>query len=459
MKGSQMSTNNLRARALAATLLLACGGDDDGAGAPDAAPGQPDAAPQATDVDVADDITASTTWRKGTVYHLKAKAGANKYIMVHPGATLTIEPGTQIRGGEESALIVARGGKLEAAGTAAEPIVFSHDAPAGSRMGGQWGGIVILGRAPTNLAGNDTLFEALPESTGDLGKFGGDDPDDDSGTLRYVRIEFGGRAYTTNREFNGLTLCGVGRGTEIDFVQIHKGTDDGLELFGGTVDVKHVVITQNEDDGLDTDNGWSGRAQFVIVQNLSGATSDGSHGYESDNHPTAASYDATPRTAPTIYNATIVGNKGGVTVPHFGAVLRRGTSGRYLNHLFYNFKDGAVEVRDQQTMSQVTGGALTIQSSIFWNNRADNGTWPASATSPDFDEAGTFAATNGNQTQAADPMLVDALSASAPSFKPASLLGGGATPPGDGFFDPAATFIGAIGETDWTAGWTAYPQD
>jgi hypothetical protein len=441
-------------------LGLAACGDDGAIDTPDAAPGGPDAMVQPANVDVTENIVADTTWRAGTTYHLKQKASGSEggqYIFVKAPATLTIEPGTRVVGAEGTALVIARGARIEAAGTAQAPIVFSYDAAVGQRESGKWGGLVLLGAAPHNLAtGENTPFEAFNQ-LGGIGNFGGANAADDSGTLRYVRIEFAGFAYTTDREFNGLTLCGVGSGTEIDFVQVHRGSDDGIELFGGTVNLKHIVITQNQDDGLDTDNGYSGKVQFLVVQDIEGNTSDGSHGYESDNHAAPdTNFNNTPRTSPTIYNATLIGNRA-TTVPHFGMVLRRGTSGRYFNHVITNFKNAAVEVRDAATVAQTTGAdpALNISSSVIAGNASD---WTMQSSNDVLDERALWENANGNTSS--DPIMPAAsTSATAPVFKPATVISGGATPPADAFFDASATFIGAIGATDWTTGWTAYPTN
>jgi hypothetical protein len=453
--------------ALAATLGgAACGDDGGGSGSPDAgaqtadAATTPDGAVAPTDLDVTANIESDTVWHAATTYHLKQKASGGEggpYIFVKAPATLTIEAGTRILGAEGTALVIARGARIEAAGTADRPIVFSHDAPVGSRENGKWGGVVILGAAPHNIVtGADTPFEAFNQ-LGGIGNFGGASADDDSGTLRYVRIEFAGFAFTTDREFNGLTLCGVGAGTEIDYVQVHRGTDDGIELFGGTVNMKHLVISQNQDDGLDTDNGYHGKVQFVVIQDLEGNTSDGSHGYESDNHAAPdTNFNNTPRTAPTIYNATLIGNPA-TAVPHYGAVLRRGTSGTYANHIITGFKSAAVEVRDAATAAQATGAdpALEISSSVIFGNTTN---WTTQPSNDVFDELAAWATANGNLSS--DPQLPAAMrDLTAPDFKPASPVAGGVAPPSDGFFDTSATFIGAIGATDWTTGWTRYPMN
>lgn len=455
------------ASSLFALGLAACG-DDAATTSPDARPqgtadaapgGGADAAGQPTSVDVTENIAADTTWHAGTTYHLKQKASGGEggpYIFVKSPATLTIEAGTKIVGGEGTALVIARGAKIQAVGTAASPILFSHDAPVGQRESGKWGGVVILGAAPHNMAtGADTPFEAFNQ-LGGIGNFGGSNATDNSGTLKYVRIEFAGFAYTTDREFNGLTLCGVGSGTTIDFVQIHRGSDDGIEFFGGTVNVKHLVITQNQDDGFDTDNGYSGKAQFLVIQNIIGNTSDGSHGYESDNHAAPdTNFNNTPRTSPTIYNATLIGNKA-TSVPHYGAIWRRGTSGRYFNQIITGFKSAAIEVRDAATVAQTTGAdpALNISYSIISGNATD---WGMQAMNDVLNEQDLWAGKNGNMSM--DPTMSEAASsATAPNFRPATLVSG-ATPPNDGFFDTSATFVGGVGEIDWTAGWTSYPMN
>lgn len=436
------------------------------------APVHIDAPPAVTDIDVTADITANTTWTKDITYHLKIKSGNIPYIMVNPGATLTIEAGTKIVGSTGSALVITRGAKIMAVGTAQNPIVFSHDAPVGQREPGKWGGLLLLGNAHNNL-GNDQKFEAFPDGVTDPRfLFGGADDNDNSGVLKYVRIEFAGYSYRQNREFNGLTLCGVGKGTQIDFVQIHRGADDGIEFFGGTVDVKHIVSSQNDDDGFDTDNGWDGRAQFIIVQHVNGKSSD-PNGYESDNcaNCDSATTNLTPKTAPTVYNATLIGDK---TAPvsgnaSFGAVLRRDTTGKYFNQIFLSFRSSGALVPDAKTCASMPAD-LFVQSSIYFNNSSDatNFKWDLGAT-PDPAQAARDAACDEKvkigdvaSNKIVDPMLTNPYNLTAPNFKPmagspALDVANAAPPPNDGFFDASATFVGAIGATDWTTGWTSYP--
>jgi hypothetical protein len=279
-----------------------------------------------------------------------------------------------------------------------------------------------------------------------------------------MRIEFGGFNFVADREFNNVTLCGVGTGTEVDYIQSHRGKDDGIEFFGGTVNVKHIVSSQNEDDGFDTDNGWQGKGQFIIIQDVRpDASSDASNGYESDNHSTAASYVADPRTLPTMYNVSLLGKNDYNVGPSYATILRRGTGGHYYNHLIQGFPRG-IEVRDAATEAQLVAGNLFIKNSIFFNNDSlgDNDNWPAPQASNDIDEKTYFEQTDWMNRQLDPGTPAAAFSPTAPSFalpSGAAALTGGATPPSDGFFDPTATFVGAVGTEDWTAGWTAYPQN
>jgi hypothetical protein len=387
-------------------------------------------------------------------------------VAVRAPAVLTIEAGTVIKGQGNSALVITQGAKIVAEGTKDAPIVFTSNKAVGQRAAGDWGGIIIMGKAPQNTNANSTppsptaTFEAYGTADPD-GLFGGTESDDNSGVLKFVRVEFGGFAYMPNREWNSFTLCGVGRGTVVDNIQAHKGADDGIEFFGGTVNVKHVVLTQNEDDGFDTDNGWQGKAQFVVIQGVAPRGSDASNGYESDNHAMAPSWTAAPRTMPLIYNVTSIGKKDYSLPGGFGALFRRGTGGTYYNHVIMNWGSGAIEVRDAETMAQITANMLFIKNSIFFNNMGADGNWPVAMATGDVDEKTIFLNAAWNNREV-DPMLGDVSNLTAPNFKPASgspALTGGAAPPNDTFFDTSATFVGAVGADDWTAGWTAYPQN
>ncbi len=440
-----MKRNTILAVLLAAAGLTACGGDDN-----DKAPVVQDGGSSA--IEVTADVTTSTTWTADKTYTLR------KHVFVRDGATLTIEPGTVIQGSRGSSLVVTSTGKVNAAGTAAAPIVFTSAQPAGYRAPGDWGGVVLLGRAPINVTGGTNQIEGFPAGTTGT-TYGGADAAHDCGTIRYARIEFAGFQLAVDNELNGLTVGGCGSETELDYIQVHKGADDGIEFFGGTADLKHALITQPDDDGLDWDYGWTGRAQFVVVQQ-NGLVGD--RGIEADNN--GAAHDALPRSMPTIYNLSLIGSNSepGTAGKSQGAIhFRRGTGAHVYNAVVTGFTDKVIDVDGAATVAQFTGGDLFLANSLIHDNFniVDTTTpWPDSDNDGGFDEAAAFFGTalaNG----AADPLLGAPYDLAAPSFLPAAgspALTGGATPPADGFFDVAATFKGAFGTQDWASGWTAY---
>lgn len=410
-------------------------------------------------VNVTADITANTTWTKNNLYVLKQ--------LTYVAATLTIEPGTVIAGDSASALIISRDGKLIASGTASEPIVFTSSLPVGQRGSpqGDWGGLVFLGRAVINTMGGENNAEGLADEP--RNKYGGTDDAYDCGTLKYVRVEFAGRPLSANNELNGITLNACGSATTVDFVQVHRGVDDGVELFGGTVNLKHLVVTGSDDDGLDWDKGWRGKGQFIITAQIPGR---GNHGIEADND--ASNADLMPRSAPTLYNVTLVGRNPDTAAsegPSRGLILRAGTAGKLFNVLVMNFTDKGLLVDGNPSKAQWTSGALAVSNSVFFQNpalgvsdyvsalRADGG-----VTDNMFNEPTELAAPSLNNRFDLDPKLAAATSVAAPSFKPLSdspVLMGGATAPADGFFDGTANFVGAVGTVDWTVGWTAFPEN
>lgn len=251
-------------------------------------------------------ITANETWTSNNVYLLQG------VVYVDSLVTLTIEPGTVIRGDDavaNSSLLVQRGAKLIAEGTQCNPIVFTSNKAAGSRAKGDWGGIMLLGRAKHNL-GTNNLIEGL-SAANPRNYHGGLLDNDTSGSLKYVRIEFGGYVFSANNEINGLTMGSVGRGTQIDYVQSSFINDDAFEWFGGTVSCKHLVAYRCLDDDFDTDNGWSGTVQYglavkdpAISDNPSVSTSEG---FESDNEAVGTNETITPKTSGSFYNITQIG--------------------------------------------------------------------------------------------------------------------------------------------------------
>lgn len=253
-------------------------------------------------------ITTNTTWTADNVYLLD-----DAYVYVTNGATLTIEPGTVIRGAGKGALIICRGSKIMAQGTETNPIIFTSSQAEGDRDFGDWGGVVICGSAQHNIStGVDAPAEggiAKPLPSGD-GRHGGNNDDDNSGVLSYVRIEFPGIPLSgaANSEINGLSLYSVGRNTKIDHIQVSYSGDDSYEWFGGTVDAKYLVAYKTWDDDFDTDNGYRGRVQFgVAFRDSRFADQSGSTAFESDNDKDGSLN--TPFTTPVFSNMTIIGPK------------------------------------------------------------------------------------------------------------------------------------------------------
>ena len=411
---------------------------------PPAEAGCPDVASR-TVVTVDADITADTTWTCDNLYELGAQ------IYVTGGATLTIEPGVVVHGGGggdegQNALIVTTEGSIDAVGTSVDPIVFTSSNPEGVAAPGDWGGVVLLGNAPINVTGGTNLIEGLDPSEA-RGEYGGDDATHDCGTLSYVRIEFAGFLFGTDNELNGLTLGGCGTGTELDFIQVHAGKDDGIEFFGGTAGITHAVVSQVGDDGLDWDQGWAGDVQFLVIQQ--DTISD--KGIEADN--LGDNNDATPRSNPTIWNMTIVGTG---SSEQEGLRLRRGTAGMINNAIVTNYGGSkCIRVDGSATIVQANEGNLVVQDSIV----SDCGT-TFEFTPDDGDTTTTFTGDwDAINDTTSNPFLADPTNLSAPDFTPNGLSAAktGAVP-GAGF-DAAADFVGAVepGCWNWTAGWTAYP--
>lgn len=261
----------------------------------------PDNVNEAGQTEITETITANTTWTADKKYLLKGN------IYVQAPAELTIEAGTVIFGDKvtKGSLIVSRGAKIHAVGTATKPIVFTSNAPKTFRDYGNWGGVVILGKAANNQSA-DQGIEGISAPSGDNGKYGGTTNDDNSGEFQYVRIEFAGIALSTDNELNGLTLGGVGSATKIDHIQVSFSGDDSYEWFGGTVNGSYLIAYRGYDDDFDTDFGYSGSNQFLVsYRDPNAADKSGSNGFESDNN--AQGDGKTPQTAATFANVTIFG--------------------------------------------------------------------------------------------------------------------------------------------------------
>lgn len=369
-------------------------------------------------------------------------------VQVEEGATLNIEAGTTILGDTDitpTLLFVARGGRIVANGTADAPIVFTSERPAGSRAAGDWGGVMINGRSLCNLGSDPCISEGVAQP------YGGNVLDDDSGVLRYVRIEFAGYEVSFGNELNGLTLNGVGSGTEIDHIQVNVGLDDGIELFGGTVNISHALITNASDDSFDYCCGWQGRGQFWIAQQ---DPNDADTGFEVDSNE--ADNDATPRVNPTLYNVTLIGKGSTGTAGEStrGVHYRRGAAGTLANFVVLGFEVG-LDIDNTATYEQCAAGEFVLTSAIFAGN--------AELYDADADaESGCVAlpAWANIEVDPAGDVLVDPFDRASPDFRPvaggAALTTPAATPPDDGFFDTSATYLGAVAPTGtpWYQGWT-----
>lgn len=393
------------------------------------------------------EIKTDTTLTSDKIWTLKHK------VHIRSGATLTIEPCTTILGdkGTLGTLIIDPGAKIIAEGGRDEPIVFTSQAPVGDRQAGDWGGVILLGRAPINVPGGKANVEGLnptPET-----QYGGDVADDNSGILKYVRIEFSGILLSQNNEVNGLTFGGVGSKTEVEYVQVRNTLDDCFEFFGGTVNAKHLVCMNNQDDGFDWDFGYSGKLQFLVLQQ-DPAFPDDTNGFESDND--AMSTTNMPISNPTIYNATLVGHD--ADKQQYGWLARRSTQGAVNNAIFTGF-EACIDIRDAATK-------VELKNSICFGNKVHNIAYPEvaggmGALADDdngVDEVAWFLDPARNNSEI-DPQLAAPFSATAPDFRPkVTISEKAATPPDDGFFDPTAAYIGAFSANDtWLSGaWLSF---
>ncbi len=413
----------------------------------------PKAETQGNIVFVSGRITSDTTWTPNNTYVLQGAVFVEN-------AALRIEAGTRIVGDGSSlgTLVIDRSGQIFAEGRADAPIIFTSDQPAGTRGRGDWGGLVINGDAPLNVPGGEAFGE------GDTGVYGGTNPDDSSGVLRYVRVEYAGIEFSPDNELNGIAFQGVGRGTVVEFVQVHFNKDDGLEFFGGTVGVKYAVVTGIGDDGFDWTEGWQGRGQFWIGQQHG---DDADQGIEADNN--AENNDLTPRANPTLFNLTLLGD------PDFdqgaesdeGILLREGTAATIKNSIVMGFKEVGLNINDSATFTVAGDGGIVLENMIFFNNNPNFANDPGEGpfTTQQFAERSPTIVVR-------DPMLRGPFDLTSPDFRPlpeSPAVNGElavALPPNDGFFEPA-NFIGALGTSrdpdpgapylgNWLQGWTNF---
>ena len=273
-------------------------------------------------------------------------------LTIADGAKLIIPAGTVIEGTVGTSYIaVAQGGKIFVNGTAQKPVVMTSSAVL--KAPGQWGGLVICGKAPINKG--VTASAEVSELT-----YGGTDSNDNSGSITYLRIEYSGYAYNSEKEFNGLSLFGVGKGTTIEYVQVYQGADDGFEFFGGTVDTRYLVSTSNEDDQFDWTEGWNGTNEFWFGKLGLGR---GNRGIEADNN--SNNHMAQPISNPSIKNLTLVG-LGDQGTESQGIKLRVGTKGIFENVVLSNFVTG-IDIQHSEGIGYVTSQELKMTNVRFIN--------------------------------------------------------------------------------------------
>jgi hypothetical protein len=429
-------------------------------------------------VQVSGDIKTNTTWTADKIYNLKG------YVYVTDGATLTIEPGTIIKGDKatKATLVITRGSKISAIGTVDKPIVFTSGVAAGARREGDWGGLILLGKAKHNKGVNNRIEGGLtPTAGGDEAKyiqFGGTDDADNSGTLKYVRVEYAGIPFSVDNEINGITFGAVGSGTTIEYVQVYRSGDDAFEWFGGSVNAKHLIATGTWDDDFDTDNGFSGKIQFALAQRFPlVADQSGSNGFESDNDPDGL--NIVPQTSAIFSNVTIVGPLASASTKINGffqhaAQIRRNSAISTFNSIFTGFPDG-IYIDDTKvatagaTTTNYTAGRLSFENNLIYGITGQDIKGNKAAIEATLRATNSFVASSWANVLLASPYkyssdIAAAASVGRPDFTLAtgSVAATGAiftnAKVADAFFEKVA-YKGAFGTTDWTAGWANFdPQ-
>jgi len=416
------------------------------------------------------------TWGPDHPFLLTTDLGAGN-VFIQAGATLTILPGTTIFVDSNIGLVIEPGARIVADGTAADPIVFTSSADTPSR--GDWGGLVINGFAPVNCGEGSITCRGSWLS----GVYGGNDPDDDSGVLRYVRVEYPGNSGgAVDDLFSGISFQGVGRGTTVEYVQVHLAHDDGIRFSGGTVNAKHLVVTGAGGDSIDWTFGFQGNIQYAVIQQYD---DEGDRGIEANNN--FADNDALPRSDPVLSNFTVRGRGPNIDTmyPRINTLFREGMSGQMWASIL---SDSAVciDVDQEATWDQLLAGNIAFRNNVL------NCTEPYNDNEVEDDDDGNVkfedpcalsgiladgATTCGDQVVtnpsagnvAADPgfSLLVTEAGRAPVFIPSAsgpavgTTERGPDEHGDHPFFDSVTFSGAIDPngTDWTASWTVFSPD
>jgi hypothetical protein len=452
--------------------------------------------------------TGQTITLKGRISSDTVLRAANTYILTGKvylvnNATMTIEPGTVIKGNYQGSdvatLLISRGAKIVADGTVDKPIVFTSNSP--TPRSGDWGGIIICGKASVNTSftatyannPNPVVGQGVYQVEGGVDNDyadglagGGTTPNDDdsSGVLRYVRIEYAGYAFLPDKEVNSLTLAAVGRKTLIDYVQITYAKDDAIEWFGGTVNAKHLIAYKTQDDDFDTDNGFSGKVQFgLIIRDSLVADISKSEAFESDNN--ASGSTATPKTSAIFSNVTAIGpratlNNVGNSLYLAGAQIRRNSALSLYNSIIMGWPVGVLidASTGTPTDNNITDNSLRIQNTTIAGCNTPVSYSASSATPTGATAASITAwfqtAAYGNDilTNASDAKLIQPFNYSAPDPTPFAGSNGNAnilnnakftdSKVADPFFK-VVTFRGAIApsgeDQTWWKGWTKFTNE
>lgn len=432
----------------------------------------PDPTPTSKEVIIKTDITGTRNLVKDSIYVLQGQ--------INVSGVLNIAPGTVIKGDKltKGCLIVVPGGKLNAVGTAAEPIVFTSRMAPGLRAAGDWGGLVLVGKAPVNQS--TAVVEGLTREVAyGTTAIPTRNAADNSGKLQFVRIEFAGIPLLPDKEINGLTMCAVGSSTIIDHIQVSYCGDDSFEWFGGNVNAKYLIAYLGLDDEFDTDYGFTGNVQFALgVRNPRVADVSTSNGFESDNDGTGTT--ASPKTAPVFSNVTLIGPFKTLTTSNVntmfgsGMHIRRNSSLSVFNSVFAGWNTGLL-LDATTTYANATSGSLAIQNCVLVGNKVKSVNGAGSVTEQQaLDFFNTVSYSNqiiaDNATAKIANSYYDATKvgtlANPTSFIPeagSALLSGAAFAHAkltNSFFTPT-TYIGAVGTTDWTKeSWTNFdPQN
>ncbi|HEY0271719.1 MAG TPA: hypothetical protein VGC22_00985 [Chitinophaga sp.] len=441
---------------LTAVAFAACKNDDDKPNPGGGGGGNSDT------IDVRGTISANTNWSKSKVYRLRG------YVYVD-NATLTIEAGTTIISKKDSAgvLVIYKGSQLIANGTAASPIVFTSGET--EKAPGDLGGVILVGKATGN--GNHGTLEGGVNNDHKL--FGGTDDHDNSGSMKYVRIEYAGKAVADGDEVNGLSLYGVGDATTLDHIEVIRGLDDAFEFFGGTVNAKYLIAYNCADDDFDMDDGYRGKIQYAIsvkdpkFTDPKGTTGDVSNNFEVDNtNPSNKPVTSTPITHPLLSNFTAIGPNNGAGVSSdygFNMRFRRGSSVELVNSIVIGGQKAGLHIDDDATAAFFISNEAGVRNTLL---QAYANPYEVQSVTL-LDAAALKALVEGNSgsqyfANAADVKLTDPFNNAAPNLKPAAGSPALATAGkfedhfNDAFFDKT-NFVGALDAgTDWTSGWAKF---